>query len=512
MKDRLAIFACIFILGWMCIGCGATADPSAGSANPADPTGQLEITTTQLPDASSSAPYTAQLAAIGGRAPYVWSVSGAMPAGLRMSARGVISGTPAKPGRSMITVDVKDAEPNPQIAEATLALYVGTGSPSSPGGQSSSQYFGPGINMISLNNLALDSPTAYVDYTFTAQQTGSIETLRPYFVACKVNANDPCATGAGLYGAGNGADVAITIYPDNGSGKPDMSAHPLGKIAPFWVCGGGKITSACRQQTYAFPKLGFGQPVSVDAGTEYHIVFQNIASGPGANFASLDASWSQSSMSCPNVGDPAQPTFAPSQLGLLKSNDAGSSWGPASGNTCNTPILDIGYSNGFHQGNGYTMVSNFRATIGGSADMVRELFTVGGSDKTVAALSVFVNPISGSEGLYAALEDSSGHTLAKGEAMPDSGRFSFWRTWKFSSPITLQSGRTYRLVLTGTSTYSAGALENGSQNAEPFSADTVWSAANAEAQFSTDGGGTWNEWQADGSNEVADLMFYFALQ
>lgn len=74
-------------------------------------------------------------------------------------------------------------------------------------------------------------------------------------------------------------------------------------------------------------------------------------------------------------------------------------------------------------------------------------------------------------------------------------------------------GQTYQLVLTATSTYSAGALENGSQNGEPFSPDTVWSAANAEAQFSTNGGGTWSEWQqSGGGNEVADLMFYFTLQ
>jgi hypothetical protein len=368
------------------------------------------------------------------------------------------------------------------------------------------------MNMISLNNFALDSASEYVDYTFTAQQTGAIATLMPYFVDCKIETSNACTTGAGLYGSGIGAELQINVYPDNGSGKPDMGAQPLGSITPFWVCGGGAITSACRVLSNTFRKLTFAKAVSVVAGTEYHIVFRNIASNAGTNFSSLDEILSSTSLTCPNTSNPAQPTFTPGQLGILRSNDGGSTWGPASGSTCNTPIVDLAYSNGFHQGNGYTDVGDFSAAIGGSSDIVREVFTVGGSSKTVSAVSVNVKLVSGSEGLWVALQNSSGTTLAKGQAVPNTGAFSFWRAYKFSSPVTLQSGQTYRLVLTATSTYSAQAMENGSQNGEPFSSDTIWSATNAQAQFSTNGGSTWTEWQEEaGVNEVADLMFYFTL-
>jgi len=525
MKNRLAIVACIFALGCMCIGCGETTAPhsavTTSPTNPTDPstpstpsdpttTSQLEITTTQLPDGTSNSPYSAQLAATGGTAPYSWSASGAMPAGVTLSSTGVISGTPAATGQSMIAVAVKDSEETPQTAQVTLALDVAT--PTSAG-QSSSPYYGPGINMIALNNFALDSAEEYVDYTFTAQQTGSVDTLMPYFVNCKTETSNECTTGAGLYGSGDGAEMQINVYPDNGSGQPDMNATPLGGITPFWVCGGGAITEACRTQANTFRKLSFEQPVSVVAGTEYHIVFRNIASDPADNFSSVDESWSPASLTCPNVANPAQPTFTANQLGLLKSSDGGSTWGPASGNSCNTPIVDIGYSNGFHQGDGYTYIGDFTAAIGGSNDIVREVFTVGGSNKTVSAVSVDVNLVSGAEGLWVALQNSSGTVLAKGQAMPNAGSFSFWRTCKFSTPVALQSGQTYRLVLTATGTYSASALENGSQNGEPFSPDTVWSATNDQAQFSTNGGSTWTEWQqVAGTNEVADLMFYFTLQ
>jgi hypothetical protein len=561
MKSRVAILTCIFALACMSIGCGATTSArSAANTNPSNPTGptsptnpstpsnptppsspnnpanpsdpssptdpsspsssdpattnQLEITTTQLPDATSNSVYSAQLAASGGTTPYIWSASGTLPAGITMSSTGVISGTPTAAGQSMIAVNVKDSEQTPQTAQVTLALDVASGaSTSTASNQSSSQYYGPGVNMIALNNFALDTAMEYVDYTFTAQQTGSIASLMPYFVDCKVETSNPCTTGAGLYGSGDGADLQINVYPDNGSGQPDMNAQPLGSITPFWVCGGGAITSACRTESNTFRTLNFERAVSVVAGTEYHIVFRNVAGSPASNFSSLDASLSPSSVTCPNVASPAQPTFAPSELGMLKSTDGGSTWGAASDNSCNTPIVDIAYSNGFDQGNGYTYVGDFTATIAGSSDMVRELFTVGGSSKTVAGASVLVNLVSGAEGLYAALETSAGTILAKGQAMPDSAPFSAWRTYKFSSPVTLQSGQTYQLVLTATGTYSAAALENGSRNGEPFSPDTVWSAVNAEAQFSTNGGDTWTEWeQGAGASEVADLMFYFTLQ
>jgi hypothetical protein len=239
----------------------------------------------------------------------VWSISGALPAGLTMSSTGVISGTPTTTGQSMITVNVKDSEQTPQTAQVALALEVASGVQTSTGaGQSPSQYYGPGIDMISLSNFAFDSATYYVDYTFTAQETGSVETLMPYFIDCEVETNNSCATGTGLYGGGNGAELEVNIYPDNGSGTPDMNAQPLGSITPFWVCGGGEITSACRQQSSTFRVLNFEQPVSVVSGTEYHVVFQNIASDPADNFSSLDASLSPSSLTCPNVGSTAQPT------------------------------------------------------------------------------------------------------------------------------------------------------------------------------------------------------------
>ena len=55
----------------------------------------LSITTTSLPPAQVGVAYSATLTATGGVGPYTWAVSGgSLPAGLSLSAAGVISGTP----------------------------------------------------------------------------------------------------------------------------------------------------------------------------------------------------------------------------------------------------------------------------------------------------------------------------------------------------------------------------------------------------------------------------------
>jgi hypothetical protein len=71
----------------------------------------LSITTTSLAGGTINQPYSQTLAAVGGTAPYTWSVSsGALPAGLQLgTATGVISGTPTSVGNFNFDVLVTDA-------------------------------------------------------------------------------------------------------------------------------------------------------------------------------------------------------------------------------------------------------------------------------------------------------------------------------------------------------------------------------------------------------------------
>src|ERR1019366_8619516 len=78
---------------------------SVGSTSP------LTVTTTSLPNGSTNTAYSQALTAGGGTGNgYTWSiVSGALPAGLSLSANGSISGTPGTAGTSNFTAQVKDS-------------------------------------------------------------------------------------------------------------------------------------------------------------------------------------------------------------------------------------------------------------------------------------------------------------------------------------------------------------------------------------------------------------------
>ena len=70
----------------------------------------LEVATTSLPPASEHTAMTVQLVALGGTAPYAWSVAqGALPAGLALASDGTLSGTPAEVGAFPFTAQVSDA-------------------------------------------------------------------------------------------------------------------------------------------------------------------------------------------------------------------------------------------------------------------------------------------------------------------------------------------------------------------------------------------------------------------
>jgi hypothetical protein len=83
----------------------------------------LITTTSPLPVATVGTPYSQTLAATGGTPPYSWSVlSGPLPAGLTLSAAGVISGSPTTAGTSNITVQVADS--GSQTASKSLSRSI----------------------------------------------------------------------------------------------------------------------------------------------------------------------------------------------------------------------------------------------------------------------------------------------------------------------------------------------------------------------------------------------------
>jgi hypothetical protein len=103
------------------------------------------ITTRSLPNGVVSKTYPAtQLQVAVGQSPYKWALNaGSLPAGLRMSSAGVITGTPGsngsiKPKTFAFTVQVTDA--NNEHATANLSITVQSAGGTGPSGVAARAY------------------------------------------------------------------------------------------------------------------------------------------------------------------------------------------------------------------------------------------------------------------------------------------------------------------------------------------------------------------------------------
>lgn len=85
---------------------------------------EMAIAAVTVPDGyAGSALANVQLSASGGKAPYIWAVqSGTLPAGITLSATGLLSGTPTTAGTSTFTIEVADA--NSKVANRQISMNV----------------------------------------------------------------------------------------------------------------------------------------------------------------------------------------------------------------------------------------------------------------------------------------------------------------------------------------------------------------------------------------------------
>jgi hypothetical protein len=122
MKTWNALLSLGFVvtLSLLLASCGGSGNNLATA-----PVTKLSISGSSLPVGQVNAAYSATMTAIGGTAPYTWSVaSGSLPAGLSLSAVGVITGTPTASGASTFTAQVSDAEPTPQLTAAQVSITI----------------------------------------------------------------------------------------------------------------------------------------------------------------------------------------------------------------------------------------------------------------------------------------------------------------------------------------------------------------------------------------------------
>jgi Flp pilus assembly secretin CpaC len=91
------------------------------AVNPSAP--PLQISATSLSNGGIGTPYTDALAAIGGKAPFAWSIIGGLPTGLTLNAStGEITGTPTTTGSFTFTAQVTDSSLPALTAQKVFTL------------------------------------------------------------------------------------------------------------------------------------------------------------------------------------------------------------------------------------------------------------------------------------------------------------------------------------------------------------------------------------------------------
>ncbi len=159
----------------------------------------LSVSTTVLPDGTVGAYYEATASPFGGIGPYTWTLdAGTLPAGVSLSAAGVLSGSPTTASTPMFTLRVTDSTtPVPQQATGSFTVLI----------------FSAGVaqgNLV-LQNRRLQDASVLVLYSQSLAAAGGTS---PYTFALRPDGN-PLPSGLSLAGTGvlSGTPAAGTAGP-----------------------------------------------------------------------------------------------------------------------------------------------------------------------------------------------------------------------------------------------------------------------------------------------------------
>jgi hypothetical protein len=186
-------------------------------------------------------------------------------------------------------------------------------------------------------------------------------------------------------------------------------------------------------------------------------------------------------------------------------------WKPRKGYA---PIVQMEYTDGWTGGMGYleAWIGAPRA-ISGSLG-VRERFTVRGSSRKVAGITLRVARLRGTGSLIVRLETGSGTLIEQGaisaSAVPVTSSLSYvWVTYTFKAPHTLSAGQTYNLVLQASSptVYQTYPIRKGSYYG--FGSGTYFADGYAQFKVTTSWVG-WTQWGVANRTD-GDLQFAFRL-
>ena len=320
------------------------------------------------------------------------------------------------------------------------------------------------------------SASAKLSFRFRATTTSSATSLKVQ------------QRGGSGYSAGDGGTIRASIQTDSG-GLPSGTALGSLSFSPGNPSGNWET----------WPERTFPTPVPLVKGTLYHIVFENTSAAQTSNYISLN------DLYLFNGADPRQPVVG-DDFAVYEAEPS-----PWVYRAKDTPIFDLAYANGVHDGMSYigAMIDKY-VIISGPANMARERFTVSGGDRTVTTAAVRVRRTSGSSPLTIRLETGDGTLIEEGTVAASSIPASapggdnggaVWATVVFASPHALANGSTYHLrVSTAPDTqYTTFPVQEGTPKGL-----LSYRFTDGTGQRTTDG----SSWADIYQYDPADMQFY----
>lgn len=321
----LGLIVCV-----MCTGCGSSSNPASGP---------LTVTASNLPLGTVGTTYSYSLPAAGGIPPYVWSVnSGTLPAGLKLSAKGTISGTPVAAGTTTFTVAVIDSEAVPASTTANFSITI--------------------QSELVVTSLSLPAGTVGVNYSTTLAAIGGVS---PYTWNL---ASGNLPAGLSLSGSGvisgkptaSGASTFTVQVADSGGSSQQTAVAQLTITINVVTITTTTLPNATVNVLYSAPLVAIGG-VTPYAWT----ISGTLPSGLSLNSAGVISGTPISTGSATftvHVADSEKPpATASTQLTLMVNSGGGS--GIMQGNY-------VLYLNGFNSGGAWTLAGSFVADGNGN--------------------------------------------------------------------------------------------------------------------------------------------------
>lgn len=242
--------------------------------------------------------------------------------------------------------------------------------------------------------------------------------------------------------------------------QKDNAGSPDG----IWLGATNRGYGDFRATATGWQTINLNETVGLEEGSVYHLVIQWQTGTIGTNrYISLRASTPLNNLvAYNNVPEPNSLSFW--------STNGGLSWAAVTAQ----PIFQLISADGTAEGNPYDSLASVNVYGGRFAG---ELFTVQGSDKQISDVGFYVrknnsalpNPL---DDLYVVVEDAANGTVVERGTLASHDTIAptyAWRTYAFANPLTLATGRRYRVYLTSPLSnnqryYQVYRLNNQNQN------------------------------------------------